>query len=154
MKHLLVILFTFCTLFATAQIKPAAQGVVYGAKTTNADGAVEVAIMNEQLLTNPEFKGKIKAKVLSVCEKKGCWMTIAKPGGEDIMVRFKDYGFFMPLNIVGKEVVLDGVAKATVTSVDMLKHYAEDAHKSKEEIEKITEPKNEIEFTAKGVVVL
>lgn len=154
MKHLLVILFTFCTLFATAQIKPAAQGVVYGAKTTNADGAVEVAIMNERLLTNPEFKGKIKAKVLSVCEKKGCWMTIAKPGGEDIMVRFKDYGFFMPLNIVGKEVVLDGVAKATVTSVDMLKHYAEDAHKSKEEIEKITEPKNEIEFTAKGVVVL
>lgn len=81
-------------------------------------------------------------------------MTIAKPGGEEIMVRFKDYGFFMPLNIVGKEVVLDGVAKATVTSVDMLKHYAEDAHKSKEEIEKITEPKNEIEFTAKGVVVL
>jgi len=154
MKHLLVILFTFCTLFATAQIKPAAKGVVYGAKTTTADGAVDIASMSEKLIENPEFKGKIKAKVLSVCEKKGCWMTIAKPGGEEIMVRFKDYGFFMPLNIVGKEVVLDGVAKATVTSVDMLKHYAEDAHKSKEEIEKITEPKNEIEFTAKGVVVL
>jgi hypothetical protein len=50
--------------------------------------------------------------------------------------------------------VLDGVAKVTTTSVEELKHYAEDGGKSKEEIEKITEPKKEIEFTAKGVLVV
>ena len=60
----------------------------------------------------------------------------------------------MPLNIVGKDVVLQGEAKKTITSVEMLKHYAEDAGKSKEEIEKITEPKTEIEFIATGVLVV
>jgi Domain of unknown function (DUF4920) len=80
-------------------------------------------------------------------------MKLAQTEGDGIMIRFKDYKFFMPLNITGKDVVLVGQAKKTITSVDMLKHYAEDAGKSKEEIEKITEPKSEIEFIATGVLV-
>jgi hypothetical protein len=40
------------------------------------------------------------------------------------------------------------------TSVDELKHYAEDAKKSKEEIDAITEPKKEIRLTANGVLVV
>jgi hypothetical protein len=39
-------------------------------------------------------------------------------------------------------------------SVKQQKHYAEDAGKSKEEIEKIKEPKKETQFIAKGVLVL
>jgi len=155
MKYLFFLLMTGLSLVATAQIKPAAKGVVYGAKSTSAEGAIDVAAMQEKMISETgNFTGKIKGTVLSVCEKKGCWMTIAKPGGEEIMVRFKDYGFFMPKNIVGKEVVLDGEAKLSVTDVETLRHYAEDAGKGKEEIEKITLPKSEIEFTAKGVVVL
>ena len=46
------------------------------------------------------------------------------------MIRFKDYKFFVPKNIDGKEVVLNGTAEKTTTSVKMLKHYAEDAGKS------------------------
>jgi hypothetical protein len=80
-------------------------------------------------------------------------MKLAQTEGDGIMIRFKDYKFFMPLDIVGKDVVLVGEAKKTITSVDELKHYAEDAGKSKEEIEKITEPKAEIEFIATGVLV-
>jgi uncharacterized protein (UPF0335 family) len=60
----------------------------------------------------------------------------------------------MPKDIVGKTVVLEGISKKEVTSVDELKHYAEDAKKSKEEIAKITEPKKEIKFEAKGVLVM
>ena len=81
-------------------------------------------------------------------------MKLQQENGEGVMIRFKDYKFFMPKDIVGKEVVVDGAAKMTMTSVDDLKHYAEDAKKSKEEIEKITEPKKEIEFIAKGVLVI
>ena len=36
----------------------------------------------------------------------------------------------------------------------MLKHYAEDAGKSKEEIDKIKEPKKEVIMTIKGVKVV
>lgn len=78
-------------------------------------------------------------------------MKIAQTDGSGIMIRFKDYKFFMPQDIVGKDVVLDGVAKKETVSVEDQKHYAEDAGKSAEEINKITEPSTEISFTAKGV---
>lgn len=39
-------------------------------------------------------------------------------------------------------------------SVETLRHYAEDAKKSPEEVAKITDPKKELAFEAKGVVIL
>jgi hypothetical protein len=153
MKHILLALAVLVSVSASAQIKPAAKGVTYGAKTSK-KGAVDVVALTQQLESASSFTGKVKGKITSVCEKKGCWMKLKQENGEDIRITFKDYSFFMPQNIVGKEVVLDGVAKMTVTSVADLQHYAEDAGKSKEEIAKITQPKKEIEFTAKGVLVL
>jgi len=153
MKTFLFVVISVLTLSATAQIKSAKKGVSYGAKI-NAANAVEVNILEENLVSNPLFTGKVKGTVVSVCQEKGCWMKLEQTDGDGIMIRFKDYKFFVPKNISGKEVVLQGVAKMTTTSVEMLKHYAEDAGKSKEEIDKITEPKREIEFTASGVLVL
>ena len=69
-------------------------------------------------------------------------------------VTFKDYAFFMPKDLSGKHVVIDGFAFVEVTSVDDLRHYAEDGGKSKEEIAAITEPKREVAFEAAGVVIL
>ena len=77
----------------------------------------------------------------------------AGEGEETIMVRFKDYGFFMPLDANGKEVIVEGKAFVTEVSVADLKHYAEDAGKSAEEIKKITEPKMELAFEANGVLM-
>lgn len=53
-----------------------------------------------------------------------------------------------------KEIIIDGIAEEKVTSVEMLKHYAEDANKSKAEIDAIKEPKKEIVIIAKGILVL
>jgi hypothetical protein len=153
MKKVFVFASLLLSLAVSAQIKPAKKGVTYGAKTT-AKGAIEVPVMEEKLATADKFTGKVKGTIKEVCTKKGCWMKLETTEGEGIMVKFKDYKFFMPQDIVGKEVVLDGVAKVTTTSVEELKHFAEDAGKSKEEIEKITEPKKEIEFMAKGVLVI
>ena len=97
---------------------------------------------------------KVEGKVVEVCKKKGCFMILETADGSGMRVTFKDYAFFMPMDIVGKTVVLDGIAKKQKISIDKLKHYADDAHKSKEEIAKITEPKNELAFEAKGVVIL
>jgi hypothetical protein len=68
-------------------------------------------------------------------------------------VTFKDYGFFMPLNSAGRSLVLSGIAMNDTTSVETLRHYAEDAGKSKEEIEAITEPEVELVFEATGVYI-
>ncbi|NNE31695.1 MAG: DUF4920 domain-containing protein [Winogradskyella sp.] len=95
---------------------------------------------------------KMTAKIDEVCSKKGCWMTLDMGNENEVMVKFKDYGFFMPLDAEG-EVVVNGKAFVAETPVDELRHYAEDAGKSKEEIEAITEPKLEYRFEADGVLL-
>ncbi|MBK8471245.1 MAG: DUF4920 domain-containing protein [Sphingobacteriales bacterium] len=96
---------------------------------------------------------KISGKVLEVCQTKGCWMTLELPDGKDLRVTFKDYGFFMPKDLAGKNIVAQGIAQTDTTSVEMLQHYAEDAGKSAEEIAQIAQPEIEISFVADGVVI-
>jgi Domain of unknown function (DUF4920) len=154
MKHLFMV--AFCFLFAiivyAQDPAPAEKGVTYGAVTT-AEGAIAISDLDKNVKDN-QFSGKVTGKVVEVCQEKGCWMKVEKSNGEKMLVRFKDYGFFMPKNIVGKEVVLDGEAKVKEMSVKQLQHYAKDAGKSEEEIKKIKEPKKELQFIAKGVLVL
>ena len=96
---------------------------------------------------------KFSSEIAEVCSKKGCWMKLSLNDSIQTMVRFKDYGFFMPLDSQGKEVIVEGKAFVKTTPVSELKHYAEDAGKSKEEIAKITEPKVEYAFEAHGVLM-
>jgi Domain of unknown function (DUF4920) len=153
MKYILIALCLFVSIASVAQQPAAAaKGVTYGVGSA-ADGAIQVDEL-EKKLKNNKFEGKVTGKVAEVCQEKGCWMKIEKSNGENLMVKFKDYGFFMPKNIVGKEVVLDGEATVKEVSVKQQKHYAEDAGKSKKEIDKIKEPKKEVQFVAKGVLVL
>lgn len=132
--------------------KPAEKGVSYR-EGTSADGAVQVSVI-ESKMNYGKYNGKVTGKILSVCQEKGCWMKMEKPTGEAMMVKFKDYGFFMPKDIVGKEVVLDGEATVKETPINQLKHYAADAKKSKAEISKINKLKKELIFVANGVLVM
>jgi hypothetical protein len=100
------------------------------------------------------LKTTLRGTVNEVCQAKGCWMTIAASDDDEMMVKFKDYGFFMPMDISGREVIMQGMAYYQITPVDELRHYAEDAGKSEEEITAITEPKRELRFLADGVQLL
>lgn len=131
---------------------PASKGITYGAGT-NAEGAIPVNELSGKMNGNT-YSGKISGKVVEVCQEKGCWMKLERGNGETLMVKFKDYGFFMPKDIQGREVVLEGEAVVKEVSVKQQKHYAKDAGKSQEEIEKIKAPKKETQFVAKGVLVL
>lgn len=96
---------------------------------------------------------KFVTKINSVCKKKGCWMKLDLGNGESAFVKFKDYGFFVPLNADRSEVVVNGYAFIDVVSVDELKHYAKDAGKSQAEINKIKKPEITYSFTATGVLI-
>ena len=96
---------------------------------------------------------KFKATVVDVCKMKGCWMNLDLNNNKQVMVRFKNYGFFVPKDIEGKEVIVEGKAFIDVLSIDELKHYAFDAGKSKEEIDKIQKEKRIYSFEATGVVI-
>lgn len=146
-------IFSVTAALAQQEITPAQPGVTYG-KSITPESAIGMGDLQDKLQAGTDFTGKIEGKVVEVCKKKGCFMKLERPGGDAVMVKFKDYGFFMPQNIVGKTVVLEGEAKVNETSVERLKHFAEDAGKSKDEIAKITEPKKDIVIVADGVVVV
>lgn len=95
----------------------------------------------------------VTGKVTEVCQKKGCWMMLEKKDGETMRVTFKDYGLFMPKDIAGKEVFISGKAYSDTVTVDVLRHFAEDAGKTQAEIEAITEPEIALAFEADGVVI-
>ena len=96
---------------------------------------------------------KFSSKIVDVCSKKGCWMNLQLAKGEKAFVKFKDYAFFMPLNSAGSDVIVNGKAFVSVETVDVLRHYAKDAGKSKAEIEKITKPETSYSFVADGVLI-
>ena len=96
----------------------------------------------------------ISGKITETCPKKGCWMQVKVSDTDTLMVRFKDYGFFVPKSGVNqKNTVINGTAFIDTVSVQMLRHYAEDAGKPQEIIEKITEPETVVHFMAEGVLI-
>jgi len=96
---------------------------------------------------------KVEGEVSEVCKKSGCWLKLATEDGQEIFIT-TNHEFFVPVDIVGKTVVVDGQAYKSVTTVEELRHYAEDEGKSAEEIAMITEPKEELKFMASGVLLL
>ena len=129
-------------------------GETYGEKIT-AEGAIPLSEAVAKLNEGTEaINTKVKAKIVEVCPKKGCWLKLQLNDKETAMVKMKDYAFFLPLAANGKTVVIDGEVKSKTISVAELKHYAEDAKKTKEEIDAITKPENEIRVTAKGILVV
>ncbi len=117
-------------------------------------GAITTQALAEKMANkDTTYQVKVTGTVESVCQAKGCWMQVKLADGKTMRVTFKDYGFFVPKNIAGKTVVMDGKAFVKTTSVKTLKHFAEDAGKKPEEIAKITEPERALAYEAKGVIV-
>ncbi len=121
-----------------------------------ADDAIAAASMvqhYEGLKTGDSIDSKLLGTVKEVCQAKGCWMKVALDDNNEVMVKFKDYSFFMPMNIAGEEVIINGKAFVSEVPVNELRHYAEDAGRSAEEIAAITEPRRTYSFEADGVLL-
>lgn len=126
----------------------------FGEKIT-AESAITVKDLLSDLGIGDSVAAKVYGQIDNICQMKGCWMNIRDgiTSQEAVFVQFKDYAFFVPKDASGKDVVIEGIAYRELTPVEELRHYAEDAGKSEEEIAKITEPKEEIRFMAKGVLI-
>jgi hypothetical protein len=157
MKKILFSSLLFLAFSAGAQeaseVKPAAKGVLYGESITPEGDAISPADIQAKM-ANGVFEGKVMGKVTEVCKAMGCWIKVQKADGTSMMVKSKDHGFFMPQNLVGKTVLIEGAASVKEVSEEKRKHFAEDAGKSKEEIKKIKGSEKEVQFVAKGIMVL
>ena len=144
-----------CLLFSTSLL-------LNGQSNENFDSygqSFDTAVINnykaekESLLNNPQDDTKLEGQILSTCPMKGCWMKMSVER-DTILVRFKDYGFFVPKSgAEGKSAIINGKLSVDTLSVAQLRHYAEDAGKSKEEVSKIVKPEITISFLADGVVI-
>lgn len=113
------------------------------------------AVPIEDVLAAPAtFTGKdlrVTGSVVEVCKRKGCWMTLGDPE-RNVRITFKDYGFFVPLDCEGREVIAEGRLEERERSVDEIKHYLEDANRH-EEAARVTEPRKTFSFVADGVAL-
>ena len=93
----------------------------------------------------------VRARISEVCQQKGCW-TILREGETTVRVRFKDYGFFLPKDISGREVLVEGVVRIRTMSEREARHFAGETRGGKPD--EIHGPQREIGFVATGVRVL
>lgn len=126
---------------------------LYFGDSITVDGAIAADQLAAKLSGKDSIQIKLSGTIEEVCQKKGCWMNMNIGNGESMRVRFKDYAFFVPKDAAGKSVFIEGYAYTDTTTVAELKHYAEDAGKTKEEIDKITKPEVSISFEANGVLI-
>lgn len=125
----------------------------YGAKISP-EGAVKSTEINEQyasLKAGDTAVVKFEAPINAVCKSKGCWMRL-DAGEEEVFVKFKEYGFFVPLDATG-DAVVQGKAYLEEVTVDELRHMAKDGGKTASEIAAITTPQRELRFMADGVLI-
>ncbi|MCC5931415.1 MAG: DUF4920 domain-containing protein [Cyclobacteriaceae bacterium] len=113
---------------------------------------VAAADVRGKLETADSVELQVEGIITEVCKKKGCWMKIDMGNGESLTVRFKDYGFFVPVESQGKIAVIDGVLKKEIN--EHHGHHHDHDHKEGEachQDENVSE--FVFNFTAKGVIL-
>jgi len=162
MKKTILIVSVIIGLYACSETKVTEEKTVVSTVDTSllffGDSiTINDAIVSDQLIaklgTSDSTEIKLVGKIDEVCQKKGCWMNMNIGNNQLMKIRFKDYAFFVPKDAAGKTTYIEGYAYRDTIPVAELKHYAEDAGKSKEEIAKITNPEISISFEAKGVII-
>ena len=147
MRKFMLVLSTALALFTSCkngnneeQTTTVDESLQFFGDTITQDGAIPA----DQLISKIQGKDTLDVKLIGViadvCQKKGCWMNLNIGNNQTIKVKFKDYSFFVPKDAAGKTTVIEGVAFTDTIAVSDLRHYAEDAGKSTEEIEKINQP--------------
>lgn len=117
---------------------------------------IKKAVSTEEMLadfykTSEPKEYTFKGKLVKVCPKAGCWVSIEKPDGETFLVKFKDH-FTIPIDTeTGNMVYVHGVASIRTVTVEQLQENAKDRGESEEEIAKITEPEQYFYFKGDGI---
>ena len=147
--HFLISLFCLLTIFSC---KNEIHISTFGSSNTGIDLEKFSSVIDKFSLENIDNKN-LSGEIINVCPKKGCWMNL-KVDEDTIFVKFKDYAFFVPKSgVESKLAFISGNISKDTISVERLRHYAEDAGKSLDEIEKIVKPEFKLSFLADGVAI-
>jgi len=129
------------------------QGDYFGEEFKISGEASKTSAPFDEISGRDSLQTQIVGEIKEVCQAKGCWMKVELESNEEVFVRFKDYGFFVPKDAAGKKVVMNGAAFFEEMSVEDQRHYAEDEGASEDELAQITAPKKTLRFEADGVLI-
>ncbi|MFT0715958.1 DUF4920 domain-containing protein [Flagellimonas lutimaris] len=129
------------------------QGDYFGEEFEVSGKASKTSAPFDQISGKDSLQTQIVGEIKEVCQSKGCWMKVQLESNDEVFVRFKDYGFFVPKDAAGKKVVMNGAAFFEEMTVDDQRHYAEDEGASEDELAQITAPKKTLRFEADGVLI-
>ena len=114
--------------------------------------------MYAAVMETGEFEGLVKAEISEVCKKAGCWITVLKEDGSAVRVIFRDH-FGIPTDTpAGYEVIMNGVGQVDTTSIELQKHFLDDAKEAGETVSQvdydaITEDLIEVSFDCDGLLI-
>jgi hypothetical protein len=154
----LIALFAACSENASSDEDTTTQTVEgrYGDSTWVANNPISTTTLLDSLQNNDSVFAVVTGKINEACQAKGCWMSM-DAAGQEIFVKFKDYGFFVPKNSAGYNATMQGWAYADTVSVADQIEKIKDSKKSDKEkdeaIAAITEPKVNLTFMADGVII-
>ncbi|WP_108246504.1 DUF4920 domain-containing protein [Muricauda brasiliensis] len=129
------------------------QGDYFGEEFKISGEASKTSAPFNEISGKDSLQTQIVGEIKEVCQAKGCWMKVELESDDEVFVRFKDYGFFVPKDAAGKKVVMNGAAFFEEMSVEDQRHYAEDEGASEDELAQITAPKKTLRFEADGVLI-
>ena len=99
-------------------------------QTFGGEVTMEEPVSLAEVYASPDkFEGKeirLDGEISQVCQHKGCWIKMTD-GDKELIVRFKDYGFFVPKDAATSKVTIQGIF---TTEAD--KHVMEEASSQKE----------------------
>lgn len=146
---------TACTQPMRGDARMAPGWVAFGAVGRASDSAAEPVTTPEQVAKFVDTGERVvlEGKVEQVCRTMGCWLDIRGESGTVVRVMNRDHAFFIPRNAAGRPVRAIGYATVREQSVELLKHLAEDAGKSKAEIDAIVAPQRTLLFIADAVML-
>lgn len=153
MKLLLLIVPVFCVTMVFAQLRvPLPHGMVYGQKpdtTTLIVAGKTEAFMGKKTRISTTIAGK----VIKVTKEKGGWFEIDAGNGKIIAAHFKNYKITIPKAMVGRMVIIEGVAQKLFIADD-LQHLAGDTVTGKKQHKVKTDPKKRLTFEVKGLMIV
>lgn len=115
--------------------------------------AIAVNELAGKMGSQASMDATVSGQVSAVCKAEGCWLKLAMENEKTMMVRMKDHSFTVPDNIEKKFAFIAGQAHYDTTSVEKLRHYAEDEGQSDSAIALITQPEVSLVFEATGVIL-
>ena len=161
MKKFLAILFVAAIAFCADAAYAQKSKTKSKTKTAQSDvikrgaplGKSEMVALADVMSEPQKFAGKsvkVEGVIVRSCKTEGCWMELAPTAdGKTVRVKFKDHGFFIPLDAAGMNAKAEGVFEVKVLSKEEVDHLVnEDGAKIDRNADGTA---NEITFIATGV---